>query len=121
MLPPLFVIVFVLAFDRGLIALLFQSGPLRLLGEWSFAIYMGQTTFLQLLRVAEQRLYPNPPVQWMHTIHLIEPAVLLVLCIAWGAALYYAVERPANAWLRRQWVDRHNSVAPVSQENGNRI
>jgi peptidoglycan/LPS O-acetylase OafA/YrhL len=103
MLPPLFAIIFVLAFDRGLVARLFQSAPLRLLGEWSFAIYMGQTTFLQLLRVAEQRLYPNPPAQWAHAIHLIEPAVLLLLCIAWGAALYCAVERPANAWLRAHW------------------
>jgi peptidoglycan/LPS O-acetylase OafA/YrhL len=61
---------------------------------------MGQTTFLQLLRVAEQRLNPNPAPQWARAIHLIEPATLLVLCIAWGALLYYAVERPANRALR---------------------
>lgn len=114
MLPPLFAIIFILAFDRGVIARLFQSGPLRLLGEWSFAIYMGQTTFLQLLRVAEQRLYPNPPVQWAHAIHIIEPAVLLILCIVWGAALYYAIERPANAWLRRNWLSTQNSQVPAS-------
>ncbi|MFL5237153.1 MAG: acyltransferase family protein [Rhizomicrobium sp.] len=103
MLPPLFAIIFVLAFDRGVVARVFQSAPLRLLGEWSFAIYMGQTTFLQLLRVAEQRLYPNPAPQWAHTIHIIEPCALLILCILWGALLYYAVERPANAWLRAHW------------------
>jgi peptidoglycan/LPS O-acetylase OafA/YrhL len=114
MLPPLFAIIIVLAFDRGLVADLFQSTPLRLLGEWSFAIYMGQTTFLQLLRVAEQRLYSNPPVQWAHAIHIIEPAVLLVLCIAWGAALYYAIERPANARLRRNWLSTQNSQVPAS-------
>jgi peptidoglycan/LPS O-acetylase OafA/YrhL len=102
MLPPLFAIVFVLAFDRGMIARLFQSAPLRLLGEWSFAIYMGQTTFLQLLRVAEQRLYPHPAPNWTHAIHILEPCALLILCTAWGALLYYAVERPANTWLRAQ-------------------
>jgi peptidoglycan/LPS O-acetylase OafA/YrhL len=102
LLPPMFAIILVLAFDRGIVALAFQSAPLRLLGEWSFAIYMGQTTFLQLLRVAEQRLYPNPAPGWAHTIHLLEPAALLTLCIAWGALLYYAVERPANAWFRRK-------------------
>jgi peptidoglycan/LPS O-acetylase OafA/YrhL len=121
MLPPLFAIIFVLAFDRGMIAALFQSAPLRLLGEWSFAIYMGQTTFLQLLRVAEQRLYPNPAAQWGHTIHIVEPTVLLVLCIAWGALLFYFVERPANAWLRRHWLNTENSLARVSCEKGNRI
>jgi peptidoglycan/LPS O-acetylase OafA/YrhL len=96
-------IILLLAFDRGIVARFFQSAPLRLLGEWSFAIYMGQTTFLQLLRVAEQRAYPNSAPQWAHTIHLIEPAVLLILCVAWGALLYYAVERPANSWLRQNW------------------
>ena len=83
-LPPLFAIILALAFDRGIVARLFQSTPLRLLGEWSFAIYMGQTTFLQLLRVAEQRLYPNPAPQWAHTIHIVEPAVLLILCTDLG-------------------------------------
>jgi peptidoglycan/LPS O-acetylase OafA/YrhL len=103
MLPPLFAIVFVLAFDRGAIARVFQSAPLRFLGEWSFAIYMGQTTFLQLLRFAEQRLYPHPPAGWAGAIHVIEPAAIVILCTAWGAVLYYFVERPANAWLRRHW------------------
>jgi peptidoglycan/LPS O-acetylase OafA/YrhL len=103
LLPPLMTIILLLAFDRGIVARFFQSKPLRLLGEWSFAIYMGQTTFLQLLRVAEQRVYPNPPPQWAHAIHLIEPTAMLILCVAWGALLYYVVERPANAWLRRTW------------------
>ena len=100
LLPPMMAIIFTLAFDRGVVARVFQSRTLRLLGEWSFAIYMGQTTFLQLLRVAEQRLYPNPPPQWAHTIHILEPSVLLVLCLAWGALLYYAVEQPANRAIR---------------------
>ena len=103
LLPPLMAIIFVLSFDRGIGACVFQSAPLRLLGEWSFAVYMGQTTFLQLLRVAEQRLYPTPVPEWSHAIHLIEPTVLLIVCLAWGALLYYAVERPANAWLRTHW------------------
>jgi peptidoglycan/LPS O-acetylase OafA/YrhL len=101
-LPPLFAIILALAFDRGIVARLFQSAPLRLLGEWSFAIYMGQTTFLQLLRVAEQRLYPHPVQQWTHAIHVLEPALLLILCALWGAVLYYFVERPANSWLRKR-------------------
>ena len=103
LLPPLMTIILLLAFDRGIVARVFQSEPLRLLGEWSFAIYMGQTTFLQLLRVAEQRVYPNPAPQWAHAIHLIEPTVLLILCVAWGALLTYAVEQPANRWLRQRW------------------
>jgi peptidoglycan/LPS O-acetylase OafA/YrhL len=111
LLPPMMTIILLLAFDRGVIARVFQSAPLRLLGEWSFAIYMGQTTFLQLLRVAEQRVYPNPAPQWAHAIHLIEPTVLLILCVAWGALLYYIVERPANAWLRSRWLRTRPNTA----------
>jgi peptidoglycan/LPS O-acetylase OafA/YrhL len=118
LLPPMFALILALAFDRGIVARFFQSRPLRLLGEWSFAIYMGQTTFLQLLRVFESRVYPNPAPQWAHAIHLIEPTALVILCTLWGAALYYLVERPANDWLRRHWVGNRNSLAPAQRGRG---
>ena len=114
LLPPMFALIFTLAFDRGILARVFQSQPLRLLGEWSFAIYMGQTTFLQLLRVFEQRVYPDPSPEWVRTIHVLEPTALVILCTAWGALLYYVVERPANGWLRSKWLRKSQSrVAPA--------
>ena len=103
--PPMMALVFVLAFDRGVLARIFQSAPLRLLGEWSFAIYMGQTTFLQLLRVAEQRAYPNPSPDWAHRIHILEPIALVILCTFWGAVLYYLVERPSSSLLKKHWLN----------------
>ena len=110
----MFALIFTLAFDRGILARVFQSQPLRLLGEWSFAIYMGQTTFLQLLRVFEQRVYPDPSPEWVRTIHVLEPTALVILCTAWGALLYYVVERPANGWLRSKWLRKSQSrVAPA--------
>lgn len=99
--PPMMLLIFTLSFDRGLGARLFQTTALRRLGEWSFAIYIGQGALLQLLRFFEQRLYPHPASAWGHTIHLIEPVVLVIAATLWGAALYYAVEAPANAALRR--------------------
>jgi hypothetical protein len=75
---------------------------------------MGQTTFLQLLRVFEQRVYPNPAPQWAHAIHLIEPTALVLLCTAWGAALYYLVERPANDWLRKHWAAKPTARTAVA-------
>jgi len=98
---PMFALIFTLAFDRGILARVFQTRMLRILGKWSFAIYMGQTTFLQLLRVFEQRVYPNPAPECQPAIHILEPAALVFLCTVCGALLYYIVERPANAWLRR--------------------
>lgn len=109
--PPLMALLFVLAFDRGAVAWVLQRPLFRLLGEWSFAIYMGQTTFLQLLRVFEQRVYPNPGPSWGETIHILEPAALLICCIAWGAALYYCVERPASEWLKRHWLNNRPATA----------
>jgi len=108
--PPMMALVLVLAFDRGILARVFQSRPLRLLGEWSFAIYMGQTTFLQLLRVFEQRVYPNPSPEWAARIHILEPIALVILCTIWGAVLYYAVERPSSDWLKRNWLSSSKEV-----------
>jgi len=107
--PPLMALIFLLAFDRGILAWVLQSPPLRLLGEWSFAIYMGQTTFLQLLRVFEQRVYPDPSAAWAARIHMLEPIVLLLCCVAWGALLHYAVEQPAADWLKRNWLSKPQS------------
>ncbi|HEX4533453.1 MAG TPA: acyltransferase [Rhizomicrobium sp.] len=99
--PPLTVLILAIAFDRGFFAWFLQRKPLLVLGEWSFAIYMGQTTWLQVLHIAEQRLYPHPAPQWAHFIHIAEPSALVVLCTLWGWLLYKVVEHPANMALRR--------------------
>ena len=57
---PLMVLVFALAFDRGLVARALQMRLPQILGEWSYAIYLGQTTWLLAIRFFEQRLYPAP-------------------------------------------------------------
>ncbi|MBV9693294.1 MAG: acyltransferase, partial [Alphaproteobacteria bacterium] len=90
-------LIFTLAFDRGLVARLMRTRPLLVLGSWSYAIYLGQTFWLQSIRYFEQRWYPNvdPAAIWW-----IEPFVLLAVCVVWGALLATFVEHPANAWLR---------------------
>lgn len=97
---PMMLIVLPLAYDRGAFARVFALQPFRLLGEWSYAIYMGQTLWLMLLRFAQQRLYPEALAAHPHLFHVIEPALLVLLCTGWGALLYYGVERPANRRLR---------------------
>jgi len=102
-------LVFVLSFDRGFLAkALATSIPLRL-GEWSYAIYIGQTPLLQLLRHAQLHLYPPPAeivfgkpwAAWAPVWHWLEPALLVAAAILWGALLFTLIERPANAMLRR--------------------
>jgi peptidoglycan/LPS O-acetylase OafA/YrhL len=96
--PPLLALILAMAFDKGLLARAVGSKPLLRLGEWSFAIYLGQTTWLQFLRFAEARLYPG--IANMPTTHIVEPIVLVIVCALWGGLLYVAVERPAAKALR---------------------
>ncbi len=101
---PMLWLVFALSFDRGFLARLFQTRLLLALGEWSYAIYMGQTVWLQLIRMFE-RYYPwNSTVfgqSFGSVIWWPEPFALLALCIAWGAFLCIYIEIPANRALRR--------------------
>ena len=104
----LYVLVFVLAFDRGFLAYAFSTRPLLKLGEWSYAIYMGQTFWLQLIRYFEQRFYPPDDtivlgLRWGSLIWWIEPFALVAICVAWGALLAILIEHPANAYLRRMF------------------
>jgi peptidoglycan/LPS O-acetylase OafA/YrhL len=104
-LVPIVALIWVLAFDRGALAWLMQTRPLQILGGWSYAIYMGQTAWLQGIRIIEQRLYPpaDTMVFGMRFADLIwwpEPIALLLVCIGWGALLAIAVEHPAARALR---------------------
>ena len=107
----LYALVFVLAFDRGFLAWAFSTRPLLKLGEWSYAIYMGQTFWLQLIRFFEQRTYPPDDtivlgLRWGSFMWWVEPFVLLAFCIAWGALLAILIEHPASAFLRRMLAQR---------------
>jgi peptidoglycan/LPS O-acetylase OafA/YrhL len=104
---PVMALVFALAFDRGVLAGVLQTRVPQAMGEWSYAIYLGQTFWLLLIRWFAQRLYPPPgTVVWGlrfgDLIWWLEPALLVLVCVAWGALLAKWVELPAAAWLRRR-------------------
>jgi peptidoglycan/LPS O-acetylase OafA/YrhL len=99
-------LILTLAFDRGAVARALQTGPVLKLGEWSYAIYMGQTFFLQFIRYLEQRWYPAWDsallgMRWSTLIWWAEPLALLIVCVVWGGLLADLVEKPANTRLRR--------------------
>lgn len=102
-------LVFALSFDRGLLAKALATSIPLMLGEWSYAIYIGQTPLLQLLRHAQLHLYPAPDdivlgrswAAWAPVWHWLEPALLVAAAIMWGALLFMLIERPANSVLRR--------------------
>jgi peptidoglycan/LPS O-acetylase OafA/YrhL len=101
---PMFWLVYALSFDRGVVARFFQLPALLRLGEWSYAIYIGQTVWLQLIRFCE-RYYPWDAtvfgVPFGAAIWWVEPFALLAICIGWGAFLCDRIEIPANRALRR--------------------
>lgn len=108
---PMFALVFALAFDRGVVAGAMGSRVLRRLGDWSYAIFIGQTFWLQFIRFAEQRILPAPDRvifghRWAELFWWPEPILLVAICIAWGACLTALIERPAR--------DALNRLLPVS-------
>ena len=96
--------IFVLAFDRGIVAGFFQAKVLLTLGEWSYAIYIGQTALLQFLRHLEVHVFPGwfggPWVPWATPWHWIEPWALVAAAVLWGYLLFAFVERPSAAFLK---------------------
>ena len=117
---PLMALVFALAFDRGLVARLLQMRLPQVLGEWSYAVYLGQTAWLLAIRFFEQRLYPAPDTPMLGTrfstlIWWLEPTALVLVCIGWGALLAVSIEHPAAAWLKRffgRTLDRPVAATP---------
>jgi peptidoglycan/LPS O-acetylase OafA/YrhL len=103
---PMMALVLALSFDRGIVADALKTKVPQLLGGWSYAIYIGQTFMLLIIRVFEQRVYPPPmtPVWGTTFISLnwwLEPLLLVIACIAWGALIANVIEHPAAAWLKR--------------------
>ena len=102
---PLMMLVFALAFDRGIVAKALQTRPPQIVGEWSYAIYLGQTTWLLGIRFLEQQFYPSPDAivlgMRFADIWWVEPLFLVTACLIWGGLLYHFIEIPAAAGLRR--------------------
>jgi len=94
---PMFLLIFTLSYDKGLVAGIFHSRPMLLLGEWSYGIYIGQAVILQFIRFTRQQFYPGP---WTPEQGVIEAPLALIACILLGALLTRFVEKPANDWLR---------------------
>lgn len=104
---PMMALVLALAFDRGIVADALKTRIPQILGGWSFAIYIGQTFMLLIIRVFEQRLYPPPMTPVLGTTFIslswwLEPLMLVLCCIAWGALLATFIEHPVAAWLKRR-------------------
>ncbi len=110
--------VFALAFDKGWLAELLKLRGPQVLGDWSYAIYLGQTFWLQYMRVLEQRFYPAPDTlvfgeKFSTLMWWLEPTVLILVCALWGGALAQWVEKPAAKWLRAR-LDQPRKAAPAS-------
>jgi peptidoglycan/LPS O-acetylase OafA/YrhL len=105
---PLMALVFALAFDRGLLARALQTRLPQMLGEWSYAIYLGQTVWLLGIRFLEQRIYPAPDavvlgMPFSSLIWWLEPLGLVIVCVLWGGLLAEFIELPVAARLRERF------------------
>jgi ABC-type uncharacterized transport system permease subunit len=80
----------------------------QILGEWSYAVYLGQTAWLLAIRFFEQRLYPAPDAivlgqPFSSLIWWLEPLALVTVCVLWGGLLAEFIELPAAARLRARF------------------
>jgi len=105
---PLMALIFALAFDRGIVARLLSMRVPQVVGEWSYAIYIGQTAWLLFIRYLEQRWYPAPDAivwgtRFADLIWWLEPLCLVAVCVAWGAFLAECIELPVAAKLRARF------------------
>ena len=103
---PMMALVLALAFDRGIVADALKTRIPQILGGWSYAIYIGQTFGLLIIRVFEQRVYPPPMTPVLGTTFIslswwLEPLLLVIFCIGWGAAMATFIEHPAARKLKR--------------------
>ncbi len=116
----LMLLVFVLAFDRGIVADALKTRLPQRMGEWSYAVYLGQTAWLLGIRYFEQRFYPAPEtmvlgMRFETLIWGLEPLLLVVVCVIWGALLAEFVEIPAAKALRHRFgrrLDRPEGLTP---------
>jgi peptidoglycan/LPS O-acetylase OafA/YrhL len=104
---PMMALVLALSFDRGLVADALKTRVPQLLGGWSYAIYIGQTFMLLIIRVMEQRAYPPPMTPMLGTTFLslswwLEPLLLVIACIGWGALIATVIEHPAAKYLKQR-------------------
>ena len=105
---PMLALVLALSFDRGIVAAALKTRLPQMLGRWSYAVYIGQTFGLLLIRVFEQRLYPPPMTPVLGTTFIslswwLEPLCLVLFCTAWGALIATYVEHPAAGYLKRRF------------------
>jgi len=114
---PMVALVPALAADRGVLASVLKSKAVMKLGQWSYGIFIGQLFWMNLDRFAEQHLLPALGasvlgISFRQLAWWTEPACLVLLCVAWGAFLTIAIERPVNAALR--WLPTRHGVQGAS-------
>lgn len=86
-----------LTVNKGWFARLLSWTPLRLLGLWSFSIYIWQQPFYL----------------WVHGEEHVSPALGLALALICGLLSFYLVERPARTYLNTHWGTKTVGALPV--------
>ena len=73
---------------------LLRAKPMVLLGQWSYALYLVHATIIYaLIELIGVRTYSVLNIGWL--------AAISVIAVGAAALLYYGIEHPLEAWLRR--------------------
>jgi peptidoglycan/LPS O-acetylase OafA/YrhL len=109
---PFALLIFSTQADAGAAGRLLTSGPLVMLGEWSFSIYMIHIPVLFILQMAWQRIAAQP-------LGLSAPAAMISLVLAsavstaiLGCLSFNYFEKPIRDWLRPRMRTSALQLAP---------
>lgn len=104
LIPCLFVI-YAFSFDMGIISKFLGSKVLQLLGKCSFTLYMVHQMVLYVVKQIWRDSIVDVKSIWLYG------GVALVISTILGVCLHYAIEEPANRFLRscwRKWEANHS-------------
>lgn len=107
------VLVFGLAYQRGVINTFLSSGPVMWLGRISFSFYLTHYLIIGILSWAMG--------EWLRNLGFVggmaATMAIFALCLLTGAVCYHLVERPSQRLGRRvmQWVEARDAHAGVQR------
>lgn len=104
-LIPCLLVIYAFSFDKGYISKILSKKLFQVLGGCSFALYMVHQIVLFIVKQSFYTRIVDVKSMWFYGL------LALLLSIILGVFLHYAIEEPANRFLRscwRKWEARHS-------------
>jgi peptidoglycan/LPS O-acetylase OafA/YrhL len=108
------IVVYIFAFEAGILSRALKTRPLELLGRWSYSVYLGHYLLLLLFVAALRSLQKifGMPLPAAEPLSLGNLYVADLLCLTY-AALVIAISSRTFLWIEEPWRRRFNGWADI--------